>query len=92
MLGYIYALFDIILGGAIIASHFTSSKYFILIAAIAIIKGIISLKGSFSSGYFFDWMGIMDVIAGIVLLGHWISWFGIFSIIKGVYSAATIRS
>ncbi|MEM0473126.1 MAG: hypothetical protein QXF88_00175 [Candidatus Aenigmatarchaeota archaeon] len=32
------------------------------------IKGITSLMGSFASGYYFDWMGLVDVLAAFIIL------------------------
>ena len=32
------------------------------------IKGITSLMGSFAAGYYFDWMGLVDILAAILIL------------------------
>lgn len=32
------------------------------------IKGITSLMGSFAAGYYFDWMGLVDVLAALLIL------------------------
>jgi len=42
-------------------------SFVIYITYIALIKGILSIFTSFPFG-FFDWMGVLDVIAGVVLL------------------------
>jgi len=42
-------------------------SFMIYITYIILIKGILSVFTSFPFG-FFDWMGVLDVIAGVVLL------------------------
>ena len=68
---------------------------FILIGLLwfHIIKGALSLLGSISSGYFFDWMGGIDLLAGIAvlfrgtnLLTTFFSIVMILLIIKGLYT------
>lgn len=68
---------------------------FILIGLLwfHLIKGAFSLLGSISSGYFFDWMGAIDLLAGIAVLFRGANLLvGFFSmimiglIIKGLYT------
>lgn len=63
------------------------------LAIISMGKGAFSFFGSMASGYYFDWMGVIDVIGGIFLflisIGVSISFFnymGITLILKGFYS------
>jgi hypothetical protein len=56
-------------------------------------KGFISVAGSLSANYLFDWMGYLDIIIGIILLMTTMKiYFGFFSTIgffllaKGTYS------
>ncbi|MBS3055479.1 MAG: hypothetical protein J4452_03245 [Candidatus Aenigmarchaeota archaeon] len=61
-----FALMDILGGLAVLDKNFA-----VLVAYLAyahMIKGGFSLFGSLFSGYFFDWMGAIDLIGGIVLL------------------------
>ena len=37
-------------------------------AAYSLFKGLLSFLSSIGMGYYFDWMGIIDVIAGVILL------------------------
>ncbi|MBU5690076.1 MAG: hypothetical protein QXM68_03250 [Candidatus Aenigmatarchaeota archaeon] len=61
------------------------------------IKGITSLMGSFASGYYFDWMGVTDVLAALLILLMTLPLVGVFfakiafyvgilMAIKGIYS------
>jgi len=57
------------------------------------IKGLASVIGSLASGYYYDWMGYVDVISAIVLylisagITHQIFYFlGMVMMIKGIYS------
>jgi uncharacterized membrane protein HdeD (DUF308 family) len=87
---------DLFAGISITASGFFMTFGFVrYLGYICIIKGIASLIGSLASRYYFDWMGIIDVIAGIVILlmksGVSYSFFHIFGIVvivKGIYSFA----
>ena len=64
-----------------------------LFALFSLMKGIISLLSSFFSGYFFDWMGLIDFLKGIVLIlfsfginWHWFDYVAWAILLKGVYS------
>jgi len=61
-----FALIDILGGLAILDKSF--AILVIYLAYAHIVKGGFSLLGSILSGYFFDWMGAVDLIGGIVLL------------------------
>ncbi len=50
------------------------------------VKGIYSLLTSISSGYYFDWMGAIDLITGILLYFDVFNVFGLITILKGLYS------
>ncbi len=74
---------DILVGISLIFPNFLSFYLGILI----LIKGIFSIIGSFAVKYFFDFMGFIDLIAGIMLLFSFsIPWFWILPMIKGIYS------
>jgi hypothetical protein len=61
-------------------------------AAYSLFKGIFSLLSSIGIGYYFDWMGIIDMITGIMLLllmwgfyFNFIQTIGIVASLKGLY-------
>lgn len=79
----ILGFLDILVGISLVFPNFLSFYLGILI----LIKGISSVIGSFAVKYFFDFMGFIDLIAGIMLiLGFSIPWFWILPMIKGIYS------
>lgn len=61
-----FALIDLLAGISILNSSFFS-VIVLYVAYALLIKGGFSLFGSIFSGNFFDWMGVVDVIGGIVL-------------------------
>ena len=61
-----FALLDFLGGAAILSKSFAILLLYLAYAHL--IKGGFSLFGSILSGYFFDWMGALDVIGGIVLI------------------------
>ncbi len=79
----ILGLFDIIVGVSLAFPNFLV----FYIGIIVLIKGISSIVGSFAAKYFFDFMGFIDVIAGVILLLNFsIPWFWLLPLIKGIYS------
>lgn len=61
-------------------------------AAYSLLKGVISFLSSIGMGYYFDWMGIIDMIGGIALLFlmwgfsfGFIQTIGAIVILKGAY-------
>jgi uncharacterized membrane protein HdeD (DUF308 family) len=61
---------------------------------LMLIKGIISYLMACANKFFFDVMGIMDILAGIFLLLlfygiglFFFPWLGILMVIKGIYSS-----
>ncbi|OGI12581.1 hypothetical protein A3K64_01605 [Candidatus Micrarchaeota archaeon RBG_16_36_9] len=76
-------ILDIIAGISLVLPNFIV----LYIGIIFIFKGIFSIVGSFAAEYFFDIMGIIDLIAGIMLLTHFsIPFFWVLLMIKGAYS------
>jgi hypothetical protein len=58
-----------------------------IIGTLVLVKGIFSLIGSIGTRYYFDWMGWVDLISGIMLIfGIFVHWFWILPVIKGLYS------
>jgi hypothetical protein len=62
-------------------------------AAYSLFKGLTSFLSSIGMGYYFDWMGIIDMITGVGLV--FLMWgfsfgflytIGIVAILKGAYS------
>jgi len=59
----------------------------VIIGLIILFKAFVSLGTSLGSGYIFDWMGWIDLIAGLsLLIGFIIPWLWVIVIIKGIYS------
>lgn len=61
--------------------------------AYSLFKGMISFLSSIGMGYYFDWMGIIDIIIGFMLLllmwgfsFSFIQTIGAVAILKGMYS------
>lgn len=79
----ILGLFDIIVGVSLALPNFLA----FYIGIIILIKGIFSIAGSFAAKYFFDFMGFIDLVAGVILLLNFsIPWFWLLPMIKGIYS------
>lgn len=62
-------------------------------AAYSLFKGVASFLSSIGMGYWFDWMGVIDIITGFMLLllmwgfsFGFIKTIGIIAILKGIYS------
>ena len=82
MLLIVLSIIDIAVGISLI---FPNALGFYL-GIIILLKGISSIVGSFASGFFFEFMGAIDLIAGIMLLLNFsIPWFWILPMLKGVY-------
>ncbi len=83
MLLAILGFLDILVGISLMFPNFLA----FYLGVIALIKGISSVIGSFATGFYFDFMGFIDLIAGIMLIfGFSIPWFWILPMIKGTYS------
>lgn len=92
----VLGLIDIIIGIVLALSgvvKFTGSSLVFYIAVIAIIKGIYSILAAMAGRFYFDFLGVLDLLSGIFLYfattGTVLSFFlyvGIIMIIKGFYS------
>ncbi|NPA38372.1 MAG: hypothetical protein GXN99_01095 [Candidatus Nanohaloarchaeota archaeon] len=87
------SILDIITGLLYFYDKSVSSILLIGLLWFHLIKGVLSLLGSISSGYFFDWMGTIDLLAGIAvlirgsnILTTFFSYVMILLIIKGTYT------
>lgn len=79
----ILGILDILAGISLIYPNFLV----FYLGAIILIKGILSIIGSFAVKYFLDFMGFIDIVVGAMLLFHYsIPFFWILPVIKGVYS------
>jgi len=86
----ILSIIDIVAGGFLLLNAPIFANYF---ALIFLIKGAFSVLSSFSMRYFFDWMGFVDIIVGIVFgLMSFGLFFGFYAsigwivLLKGIYS------
>ena len=83
MLVALLGIIDILVGISLMFPNFLA----FYIGVIVLIKGVSSVIGSFASGFYFDFMGFIDLAAGIILLlGLFIPWLWILPMIKGIYS------
>ena len=87
------SLVDVLTGWLYFYDKDISSFILIGLLWFHLIKGALSLLGSISVGYFFDWMGTIDFLAGIavlfrgadILVGFFsVVMFGL--ILKGIYT------
>ena len=96
MITLILSAMDLVCGGLLLLNlNFLLN----IIAGIMLMKGAFSLLSSLGVGYWFDWMGWLDVIGGAALLLFafgipaaifanlaWIIVFkGIYSLVRGVF-------
>ena len=83
MLMALLGFLDILAGISLIFPNFLA----FYIGLMVLIKGVSSVIGSFAVGFFFDVMGFIDLVVGIVLLlGFSVPWLWILPMIKGIYS------
>lgn len=89
-------ILDLIAGAALALSGFfplTAAGLILAIGIIVTIKGAISFLGAAGSGFYFDILGILDIISGIFLImafygtamGFFV-WFGLAMILKALWS------
>ena len=94
----ILGVLDLIAGAALALSGFVPLTAIGLIFAVGIIvtiKGAISYLAAAGAGFYFDFLGILDVLSGIFLilafygvgLGFAV-WFGLAMILKALWSIA----
>ena len=92
----ILGILDLIVGAALAISGFVPLTAVGLILGIGIIvalKGVISYLAAAGSGFYFDLLGILDMLSGVFLilafygtaLGFFV-WFGIAMILKAMWS------
>lgn len=74
---------------------YAGSGFVMVIGIILLIKGIGSYLAAAANAFFFDFMGILDIVSAIMLIlatfgfvVFFFPYFGIFMVIKGVYSIA----
>ena len=98
MLLFILGIIDII-GGVILAlatgGYIGGSDFLFYLAVFFLLKGIWSLLTAMAGGFYFDLLGITDIVAAVsmflitagVVSGVFL-WIGVILILKGIYSAA----
>ena len=99
MILLILGLYDIVVAILLLLMttfSFTGNGIVNAVAIISLIKGLWSLLSSIFSGYFYDWMGAADTIAGVVLFlatrGNVISVLHLFWIVMVIKGLASIAS
>lgn len=96
MLLFVLGILDIVVGGAIwwaSGGGLGGATILIFLGVVWFLKGLWSILSAASAGFFFDVLGVFDLIAGIFLmLGYLGLGFGFFiymailMILKGLYS------
>ena len=92
----ILGILDLIAGAALAISGFVPLTAVGLVFGIGIIitlKGVISYLAAAGNGFYFDFLGILDVLSGIFLIlafygtamGFFV-WFGVAMILKAMWS------
>lgn len=92
----ILGILDLVVGAALAISAFiplTASGIIFAIGIIVTLKGIFSYLMAAGSGFYFDFLGILDMLSGIFLilafygtvLGFFV-WFGVAMILKALWS------
>lgn len=85
MLVILLGILDIIATVALATDYLSGIAFYL--GVIMLIKGLLSVGGSIASKYFLDWMGAVDLVAGVLLIFSWnIPLFWILLGIKGIYS------
>lgn len=92
----ILGILDIICGAALAASTFAnlaSNGWIFFFGLVAIAKGVYSVLAAAAAGFYFDVLGWLDLLVGVLLLlVNWNITFGFFLyvgillILKGLYS------
>jgi len=78
----VLSLIDILAGISLAVPNFLS----FYLGIIMLLKGISSIVGSFASGFFFEIMGFIDLITGILLIFNFnLPWFWILPVLKGIF-------
>ena len=96
MLLWVLGIFDIVAGVALGFGGlvpYVNNSFIVTIAAIMIIKGLWSIITAAANAFFFDIIGILDLVGGILLLlttaGIFLNFFvylGIALVLKGLWS------
>ncbi len=64
-----------------------SNTFMFFFGLLLLLKGISSLAGSFASGYWLDWMGAADFLAGLMFIFNFsIPLFWILPLLKGAFA------
>lgn len=92
----LFGIFDIMVGVAGITASLIplqGNSFIFTIGLLGIIKGIYSILAGVLSGFYFDLLGLLDLVLGIFLLlafynlmFGWVIYLGILMVIKGLYS------
>ncbi len=76
------------------SGRLSGSLWLVLISAVLIIKAFISIVSSFSSGYFRNWLGVIDIASFIMLLAAFFgtaygfyAYMALLLFLKGLYTA-----
>lgn len=92
----ILGILDIIAGGLLMLNGVISleaSTFVLYLMIIMFLKSVYSIGSAVANGFFFDFMGYLDLISAILLLlAFWgisfdpFFWVGLLILVKGIYS------
>lgn len=90
----ILGIIDLVAGVLLMFSNnFAGVSLILLMGIIILIKALYSLGTAFAAGFYFDLLGILDLIAAVFLLlafygifFHFFIYIGIMMVVKGFYS------
>ncbi|MBU0530665.1 MAG: hypothetical protein ABIH52_03160 [Candidatus Aenigmatarchaeota archaeon] len=91
-----FALIDLLVGIALATSayfDFAGNNLIFYLAIVGLLKGVYSILTAMAAGFYYDVIGWIDVVAGILLMtttwgiaSHIFLYLGIIVILKGIYS------
>ncbi|MBL7206749.1 MAG: hypothetical protein ISS36_04085 [Candidatus Aenigmarchaeota archaeon] len=90
----ILGIIDLVVGIFLaLSNNFQGSTIILYLGIIILLKALYSLGTAFGAGFYLDFLGILDLIAGILLLivfygifTHFFIYIGILLALKGIYS------
>ena len=83
----LFGIFDLIVGTALAAPIWFPESWLFWIGIIVLIKSIISFVGGLATGFLFDFLGWIDLLAGLSLIFGWfIPYLWAIVLVKAAYS------
>lgn len=90
---FLLGILEIFAGVIVYFHYFPILEFFLWLGLIYTLKGAWSIVSSVAYSYWYDWMGVLDLLAGLVMIlifyGNIFSFFwivGLAHIMKGLYT------